>query len=263
MRSILALLVISAVLVMSGCGSIFSKSTYSPTPRVSQKQSGSQPKDYGPKTNPYTVMGKTYYPLKSAAGYDEVGIASWYGKDFHGKPTANGQTYNMYGISAAHKTLPLGTKVRVTNLHNNASAVMIINDRGPFVHGRIIDLSYGAAKALGTVSRGVAKVRVTALGSGPVRVKRAPSAVAKAPLHDPSGLKYYHVRVGAFSDRANADRLFRRLLTIGFMEASISTEMRGGKQLHIVQAGTYTSKAKAEEVLEMLRDDFPSCYIAS
>ena len=146
-------------------------------------------------------MGRTYYPLKTAAGYDEVGNASWYGKDFHGKKTANGYIYNMYGVSAAHKTLPLGTQVRVTNLENNRSVVLVVNDRGPFVRGRILDLSYGAAKELGTVEKGVVRVRITAVGSRPVT-----RTASKAPS---GAMKFYHVRVGAFGDRSNAEKIGR------------------------------------------------------
>lgn len=261
MRSIVTLFAILALLAMTGCGSIFSRTIAPSPPR--DRGPVAQPGAYPPKTDPYTVMGRTYYPLKSAAGYDEVGLASWYGSDFHGKRTASGHVYNMYGVSAAHKTLPLGTRVRVTNLRNNASVVLVINDRGPFVRGRVIDLSYGAARALDTVDRGVERVRITALGAGPVRVKRAPSAVARVTMETAPGLKYYHVRVGAFSIRANAERLYRRLLTIGFMEAQISTEVRNGKTLHIVQAGSYPSRQKAQEVMDVLRSDFPGCYIAS
>lgn len=261
MRSVITLFAIAAMLVMTGCGSILSNTIRSTAP--SHRQTSPETGITDPKTKPYTVMGRTYYPLQTASGYNEVGVASWYGKDFHGKLTASGHVYNMYGVSAAHKTLPLGTRVRVTNLHNNASVVLTINDRGPFVRGRIIDLSYGAAKALGTVDRGVARVQVTALTSGPVRVKRAPSAVAKVPMKSPQSLTFYHVRVGAFSDRANAERMFRRLLTIGFMEAHISTEVRNGKRLHIVQAGTYSSRDKAQEVVEILKQDFPDCYIGT
>ena len=253
-RHAFVLLVMLAVLVMTGCASLnpFPKHVYSTPP--SKKTTTSTPQSYDPKTRPYTVMGKTYYPLQNAAGYDEVGKASWYGKDFHGKKTANGRIYNMYGVSAAHKTLPLGTQVRVTNLENNRSVVLIINDRGPFVHGRILDLSYGAAKKLDTVERGVAKVRITAIGSIP---NARTTSVAK------SAIKYYHVRVGAFADRANAERTHRRLVASGFQGANIKTVTRNGQRLHIVQAGSYTSRDKAERIQESLKDDFPTCYIVS
>lgn len=100
-------------------------------------------------TKTYTVRGKTYRPYLTADGYREEGVASWYGKDFHGRKTANGERYNMYAMTAAHKLLPLGTKVRVTHLGNGRSIVVRVNDRGPFVGNRIIDLSYGGAQKIG------------------------------------------------------------------------------------------------------------------
>jgi len=257
MRHVIFLLTLLALLAMTACASLnpFPKHIRSTPPsKQSTTSTTSTTKKYDPKINPYTVMGKRYYPLKSAAGYDEVGKASWYGQDFHGKKTANGQIYNMYGVSAAHKTLPLGTQVRVTNLENNRSVILVINDRGPFVHGRIIDLSYGAAKELDTIERGVAKVRITAIGS------LSHTRTASAPT---TAIKYYHVRVGAFSDLANAERTHRRLIANGFKDANITTEDRNGRPLHIVQAGSFTSRDKAEQVQESLKDDFPTCYIIS
>lgn len=111
---------------------------------------------------PYQIMGVWYYP-KEDPGYDRTGIASWYGNPFHGRRTANGETYNMNALTAAHKTLPMPTFVRVTNLENGRSLVVKVNDRGPFVHGRIIDLSRRGAQLLGFFKQGTAKVRVTAI----------------------------------------------------------------------------------------------------
>ncbi|MDQ6973582.1 MAG: septal ring lytic transglycosylase RlpA family protein, partial [Mariprofundaceae bacterium] len=99
--------------------------------------------------SPYQVGGVWYYPLASGEHYDRTGMASWYGKKFHGKKTANGERYDMYAMTAAHTTLPMPSRVRVTNLSNGRSVVVRINDRGPFVKDRVIDLSYAAAKALG------------------------------------------------------------------------------------------------------------------
>ncbi|MBE7637349.1 septal ring lytic transglycosylase RlpA family protein [Sneathiella sp. P13V-1] len=113
---------------------------------------------------PYKIDGIWYYP-KEQPGYVETGLASWYGDPFHGRKTANGETYNMNLMTAAHKTLPMPTEVRVTNLENGRSIVVTINDRGPFVHGRIIDLSRRAAQLLGIIQKGTAKVRVEALDS--------------------------------------------------------------------------------------------------
>ncbi|KJH79311.1 septal ring lytic transglycosylase RlpA family protein [Pseudomonas sp. KSR10] len=112
------------------------------------------------KANPYTVLGKTYYPLGDSRNYRATGTASWYGTKFHGQPTANGEKYDLYGMSAAHKTLPLPSYVRVTNLDNGKTVVLRVNDRGPFYSDRIIDLSFAAAKKLGYAETGTARVKV-------------------------------------------------------------------------------------------------------
>ncbi len=124
--------------------------TYAPRPRKSAT------------SRPYRIRGKTYRPMLSSRGYREVGIASWYGYE-SGNRTATGERFNPRGMSAAHKTLPLPTRVRVTNLANGKSTVVIVNDRGPFVQGRLIDLSMGAARRLDIYQRGSAKVLVEAL----------------------------------------------------------------------------------------------------
>ena len=136
-------------------------------------------------------------------GYSEKGEASWYGQPFHGRRTANGEVYDMNGISAAHKKLAFGTRVRVENLDNGADLVVRINDRGPFVRGRIIDLSYGAAKQLGMAEAGVVPVRLTVVGG-----KESTRASPKAP---PEGRSTYRVQVGAFLERENADALLKEL----------------------------------------------------
>ncbi|RON84047.1 septal ring lytic transglycosylase RlpA family protein [Pseudomonas fluorescens] len=112
------------------------------------------------KANPYTVLGKTYFPLQESKTYVASGTASWYGTKFHGQNTANGEVYDLYGMSAAHKTLPLPSYVRVTNLDNHKSVILRVNDRGPFYSDRIIDLSYAAAKKLGYAEIGTARVKV-------------------------------------------------------------------------------------------------------
>ncbi|WP_036997974.1 septal ring lytic transglycosylase RlpA family protein [Metapseudomonas resinovorans] len=112
------------------------------------------------KANPYTVLGKTYYPMSDARRYQAVGTASWYGTKFHGQATANGEAYDLYGMTAAHKTLPLPSYVRVTNLDNGRTVILRVNDRGPFYSDRIIDLSFAAAKKLGYAESGTARVKV-------------------------------------------------------------------------------------------------------
>lgn len=151
-----------------------------------------------PTQQPYEINGRVYYPLPSAVGYSEVGYASWYGKGFHGRPTASGEIYNMYAYTAAHKTLPLGTYCLVENLSNGKRVVVKVNDRGPFVKNRIIDLSYSAAKAIGMIGPGVTKVRITALGQ---KGKRLPDLVHGN----------FYVQVGAFKVKDNAVRLKRQL----------------------------------------------------
>lgn len=112
------------------------------------------------KAAPYSVLGKTYFPLQESKTYVQSGTASWYGTKFHGQNTANGEVYDLYGMSAAHKTLPLPSYVRVTNLDNNRNVILRVNDRGPFYSDRIIDLSYAAAKKLGYAETGTARVKV-------------------------------------------------------------------------------------------------------
>jgi rare lipoprotein A len=147
--------------------------------------------------NPYLIDGERYTPQNTSWGFTEEGIASWYGEDFHGRATANGECYNMYTFTAAHRTLPLPTVVRVTNLENNKSVVVKVNDRGPFARGRIIDLSYAAAQSIGMVGKGTAPVKLEALGGayhGPeattsrrvIKLKRGDSIAATLPTTVPT-----------------------------------------------------------------------------
>lgn len=165
----------------------------------------------------YQVRGRWYRPIQDAAGYDEVGIASWYGDQFNGRPTATGEIFDMHGLSAAHKTLPLPGLVEVTNLANGRTVVLRVNDRGPFVDDRIIDLSRGAAEELGLLSQGVGEVRVRYLGRAPrgggngmgagVRYAATPAPAPAA--QSESGV--YWVQAGSFGQRSAADRIARRL----------------------------------------------------
>lgn len=150
-------------MVLAGCGSI--SATRTPDPgRVAGEPTPRKepPSRYGNPAS-YEVFGRRYYISPSSEGYRERGIASWYGPDFHGKRTSSGEPYDMYGVSAAHKHLPIPTYVRVTNLQNGRSLVVRVNDRGPFKDARIIDLSYGAATKLGLVGAGTGMVDVEAL----------------------------------------------------------------------------------------------------
>ncbi len=158
---------------------------------------------------PYRVNGVWYQPIPDAYGFKQRGTASWYGRKFHGRKTSNGETYDMYGISAAHKTLPFGTVVRVTNLRNRRKLDVRINDRGPFAKGRIIDLSYGAAQKLGVVGPGTAPVEIVALAAPTRSVAANGSGRRFEPVDLTRG--QFTFQVGAFQDRANAQRLAAKL----------------------------------------------------
>ncbi|QKF82282.1 septal ring lytic transglycosylase [Halarcobacter ebronensis] len=141
---------------------------------------------------PYQIAGKWYYPTLAKVGDEQRGIASWYGPNFHAKRTSNGEIYNMYAMTAAHKTLPMNTMVKVENLDNGKSTIVRVNDRGPFVSGRIIDLSNKAAHEVDMVGRGTANVKITVLGF------HAKIAQTKAEKEETATVGKYFVQVGAF-----------------------------------------------------------------
>ncbi|MDD2382997.1 MAG: septal ring lytic transglycosylase RlpA family protein [Sulfurospirillaceae bacterium] len=148
---------------------------------------------------PYTIDGKTYYPTMVSVGDYFSGVASWYGKDFHGKKTSNGEVYNMNDMTAAHKTLPMNTMLKVTNLKNNKSIVVRVNDRGPFVGSRIIDLSYNAATRLDLVAHGTGPVGLEVIGfSGVISPGGAPQQSVEQ--------SDYLVQIGAFKNKDGAYR---------------------------------------------------------
>ena len=192
---------------------------------------------------PYTVNGITYYPLTDSAGFIQTGVASWYGRDFHGRKTASGEIYNMHAMTAAHKTLPLGSMVEVKRIDDGRSLVVRINDRGPFVHNRIIDLSMAAAARLGIVEEGTTMVTVTAMAEG------KPGAAGGPPVAIQPPPDFYHgvfwVQVGAFAMRDNAERVRDRL---GFPRANIRfqpTQAGGGQTLYRVQVGPFADMDQA------------------
>ena len=175
---------------------------------------------------PYTVFNKTYYPLKDAAGYHARGIASWYGRQFRGKFTSDGERYNMYAMTAAHKTLPLPSYARVTDLTNGRSVIVRVNDRGPFLNNRLIDLSYAAAAKLGMLRTGTALVEVDGIApwENPVQVATTQAGTipgapaAKAATLDPPRL---YLQVGAFASRRNAETLRTRLEKADFTQVCV------------------------------------------
>jgi len=200
---------------------------------------------------PYSVNGRLYYPLKSHHGFAEEGMASWYGKKFHGKLTSNGETYNMHAMTAAHKTLPMGVFVRVTNRNNGSSAVVRVNDRGPFVDDRIIDLSYAAAKQLGVVGPGTAPVRVEALGYSADGSDTKPGTYRSPESYAVSA---YSVQVGAFGERANAERLAAEL-GARYGSAHVAETVVNGRRFFRVRVGNYSSLDIAESALLTIERD--------
>ncbi len=164
---------------------------------------------------PYVIRGIRHYPIPSARGFREIGIASWYGGKFHGRRTANGEIFNKYAMTAAHKTLPMGTILRVENFRNGKEIVVRINDRGPFIRGRIIDLSYKAAKRLGMVRSGIDKVRITALYES-VAKRHAPAPILLIkPQHTKIVINRFNIRVQSFTNRKEAIILAEELTRSG------------------------------------------------
>ncbi len=212
----------------------------------------------GPK---YEVLGKTYRVLNSSADYQERGVASWYGKKFHGRLTSNREVYDMYEMTAAHKTLPLPTYVKVRNLRNNKSIVVRVNDRGPFVSNRIIDLSYAAALKLDMVRDGTSLVEVTAFnfdqaqgGDRPSRVttpSRAPLTSTPSVTAAPAAPKIY-VQVGAFGDRSNAARRLAVLSQSGVDKAFVHEDNSASPTLFRVRIGPVTDVVQYDVLVEEL-----------
>lgn len=208
-----------------------------------------------PSQRPYTINGETYYPLPSASGYMETGKASWYGHPFHGRRTSSGETYDMYKVSAAHKVLPLGTYVLVENLGNGKNIVLRINDRGPFVKGRIIDLSYAAASAIDVVGPGVADVRVTALAK---EVGRAhPRTGISEPVLESKDFSrgVFTVQAGAFKDKENAAQVAERLRALfDKVDVEVSAHPEAGTlyRVRVSQAQSLFEAQAIERRLESL-----------
>ena len=191
----------------------------------------------------YDVQGRRYFVLASADGYLERGVASWYGPTFHGGNTSSGEPYNMYGMTAAHKTLPLPTYARVTNLSNGRSVVVRINDRGPFVANRIIDLSYTAAAKLDMVRDGTAMVEVQALTPG------VPDVIGRSAESPPPAL---YVQSGAFADPGNAEREVERLHAAGLTSAFVVPPLEGRSHLYRVRLGPVSSVAAFDALAAQL-----------
>jgi rare lipoprotein A len=207
-----------------------------------------------PWQRPYSVDGERYVPLLNADGYREEGLASWYGAEEHGGPTSNGETFDMYRPTAAHKTLPLGCFIKVTNKVNGKTTVARVNDRGPFVPGRIVDLSFRGAQDLEIVDRGVTPVALEVVGAAlPAQSRPAPPVTATT----------YTLQVAAFSDREKARLVSERMEK----EMACSTVRRFETERGIVYrvlAGKFRSRSDAEAARASLaRNGFPDTFIVA
>ena len=215
-------------------------------------------------SNPYTVLGETYHLLPTARGYKRVGTASWYGSKFHGRKTANGEVYDMYAMTAAHRTLPIPAYARVTNLANQRVIVVRINDRGPFHASRIIDLSYAAALKLGFADHGTAEVEIEVITPTSTRVEApmpnvSPVVAARLSIpevraaeersidHLPSGGVF--LQIGAFAQRTSADRLQRAISAM----TSLPIEIIQHRELFKVKMGPIKNSTRLKMLQKKIR----------
>ncbi len=208
--------------------------------------------------SPYTVLGKTYHVLPHSDGYIEKGFASWYGTKFHGRLTSNGEVYNMYELTAAHKSLPIPTYVRVRNLENNHEIIVRVNDRGPFHDERIIDLSWAAAAKLGFADVGIAPVQVTAIDPNRYQVELAKQSrpheeepvPAPRPLSDLDANSY--LQVAALTDPGYLDDLLGELIPLVKQSILVVDEDTELGTIYRVQIGPITEKSELNLLQTML-----------
>ncbi len=206
---------------------------------------------------PYNVFGIRYYPFVANVGDQFDGIASWYGPDFHAKKTSNGEIYNMYAMTAAHKTLPMNTVVRVDNLDNGRSTIVRINDRGPFVAGRIIDLSNKAAHEIDMVRKGTARVKVTVLGyNGLIDDKNAPSVNSIEQKPEVEKIEVVEDDVVATNINTNIGMVSAPITTSKSSSKESSKSSSGGK--FSIQVGAFSLQAGASKTVDEYKAKFPS-----
>lgn len=248
------LAVVSVTVILVACGRGAVEDGY-PT----QPEDVSSVPDAVPRVEPrsrygnpdsYVVNGKRYYTLDRSDGYLKRGVASWYGTKFHGRRTSSGEPYDMYAMTAAHKTLPLPTYVRVTNLRNRRSVVVRVNDRGPFHSNRIIDLSYTAAWKLGILAKGTGYVEVTALDP------RAPEPVMSAEVHDESGKApvQLYLQTGSFSVRDNAEQMKWQMQRVSGGPVNIQPVQIGGRTTYRVRVGPIPNVTVADSLVQRIMD---------
>ena len=260
-RALALSLGMAAALSLAGCFAPRTREApppEAPSPPVSNPPASPAPADALPRVEPrsrhgnppfYEVFGKRYYVLSSSAAYVERGVASWYGPGFHRVKTSNGEIYDMYGMTAAHRTLPLPAYVRVTNLKNGRSVVVRVNDRGPFVSNRLIDLSYTAAARLDMLRSGTAMVEVRAIDP----TQPPPSTETRAPAAPPAGAAApLFVQAGAFADPANAERLAARLRGGAFGKITVRDDVIAGRKMYRVRIGPVPTVPEFDRIVAAL-----------
>ena len=215
----------------------------------------------------YQVFGQNYQVMPNNTGFNEKGLASWYGTKFHGQRTSSGETYDMYAMTAAHKSLRIPSYVEVTNLNNNRKAIVKVNDRGPFHEGRVIDLSYAAATKLGVAETGTAPVIIRVIEAGRKKTVVADNNILDAavvgkpiiktsiapPVKAVVGDQFY-VQVAAFSNEENAMRMLNNLKDKKFRSVRIHVESEQGKQLYRVRIGPVPTTLIAEKLVLQLKE---------
>ena len=210
----------------------------------------------------YTVFGKRYYVLKTSTGYRQKGTASWYGTKFHGRRTSSGEAYDMYKMTAAHKTLPIPSYARVTHLQTGKSIIVKINDRGPFVNNRLIDLSYVAAHKLGIVRRGTGPVEVEVITPDDLKHPPTPTSYVVKNSVVPADSSHHHVhpkplylQVGVFSLRENAERLRQELLDLPLPDIHVISDGQVSEPLYRVRIGPIHKQSEADQLIKILADN--------
>lgn len=249
---------ISAMLSLTACGSLSMQQDSAPTRKVNFSTiPNAVPKvlpesRYGnPKS--YTVAGVTYHVRKSAVGFEERGIASWYGTKFHGKLTSTRQPYNMFGMTAAMRTIPIPAYAEVTNLQNGRHVIVEVNDRGPFADNRIIDLSYAAAGKLDMLRKGTALVEVKIINPRTWNKHEEHKIMHEQPKLSHPGQPELYIQVGAFGDKANAEREVKKLHNMVLQDSRIQNINEQGRKLYRVQIGPLKSVEISDIVSKRLR----------
>ncbi|MFT4582633.1 MAG: rare lipoprotein A [Gammaproteobacteria bacterium] len=247
------ILAVAICLLISSCGNNVKRApegVQTAEKPVLSSTPGEEPRSRYGNPDSYEVFGERYHTLKSSQGFRERGIASWYGKDFHGRKTSSGEIYDMYQMTAAHKHLPLPTFVKVSNLENGRSTILRVNDRGPFHDNRIIDLSYSAALKLGLVEKGTAFVAIEAVGSAAgSKQSGSPNAVIGRDIDKSDPL---YLQIGAFTERDNAERMLKQVSDALSKNVRIRTAKTGQQSIYRVQVGPIASVGLADQVVETL-----------